>query len=114
MLYPAVLLGPEFVLAFTVGTALANLTSPFGFWDFAIMPLVVLAAGSIAYSLRPYPWIALVLMFAIIAAGVALFPLGIVAGLPFLPTFTAVFVSVVVLVLVGYAIIWSKYGDLLK
>lgn len=104
-LYPLALLAPEYALGFAVGSFLANLQSPFGLWDFAIMPLVTFSACTLAYRLRRWPLAALALHCVIIAAGVALFPLGFGASLPPLMTFPGVLLSQLVVV-IGAHVAW--------
>lgn len=107
-LYPLALFAPEYALGFAAGNFLSNLTSPFGPWDFAVMPLVTFAACVIAYRLRRWAWPALALHCAIIAAGVAMFPLGMGAGLPPLMTLPGVLLSQLVVVLGAYTT-WRVY-----
>ena len=101
-LYPLALLAPEYALGFAVGSFLANLQSPFGPWDFAVMPVVTFVACALVYKMRRWPLVALVLHCAIIAAGVALFPLGIGASLPPLVTFPGVLLSQLIVVIGAY------------
>lgn len=114
LLKPLALFDPAFGLALAVGVGLANLASPFGPWDFVAMPLVNLVACGICWQLRRWPFIAVAAQAAIISAGVAFFPLGMVLQLPFLPTFGGVLVSELILLVVGYAIIWRNRIDLLR
>jgi hypothetical protein len=96
-----------------VGVGLANLTSPFGPYDFLVMPLVSLAASLIAYRMRKMPWlalgtgdvVALVVQAAIVAVGVAVFPLYLGGGIPLWPTLLMVFASEATLYLMGYAVL---------
>lgn len=106
LLKPAALLHPAFALAFGLGTGLSNLASPFGAWDFIAMPLVDALAAWLCWSLRARPWLALTVQAVVISLGVAVFPLGLGGGLPFAPSFVSVMVSELVLLLVGYAVIW--------
>lgn len=106
LLKPAALLHPAFALAFGLGNALANLTSPFGAWDFIAMPLTDTFAAWLCWTLRSRPWLAVTVQAVVIGLGVAVFPLGLGGGLPFLPSFGSVLVSELVLLLVGYAVIW--------
>lgn len=105
LLKPLALLSPVLGLGLAVGVALANLTSPFGAWDFVAMPIVSYLAALTAYALRRLPWLAMVVQAAIIAAGVALFPLYLGGGIPIWPTVAWVFASECALYLVGYALL---------
>lgn len=111
LLKPLALFHPGFAIAFGIGNFLSNLFSPFGAWDYLVMPLVDTAAALICYQLRRWRWMALITQAIIISAGVAFFPLGLGAGLPFWVTFPGVILSESVLLLTGYAVIWRKYGD---
>jgi uncharacterized membrane protein len=115
MLKPLALFHPAFAIAFGVGNGIANLFSPFGFYDWFFMALVDSGAALLCWLLRRWPWFAVTVQALVIAAGVALFPLGMGAGLPFAPTFVAVAIPQLILLLVGYGAIWRKYGtDLLR
>lgn len=105
LLMPLSLVSPIMGMGLSVGVGLANLTSPFGAWDFVAMPLVSLLAANIAYRMRRLPWLAMVVQAAIIAIGVAVFPLGMGAALPFWPTVAFVFGSNCALFLAGYALL---------
>lgn len=106
LLKPAALLHPAFALAFGFGNMLANLTSPFGAWDFVAMPLVDAFAAWMCWRTRARPWLAVTVQAVIISLGVAVFPLGLGGGLPFAPSFVSVLLSELVLLLAGYAVIW--------
>lgn len=105
MLKPLALLSPVYALAFGVGNFLANLSSPFGAWDFLAMPLVDMAAALICYALRRYPLLALTVQASIISMGVAVFPLYMGGGIPIWPTVLWVFVSEIILLFIGYVIL---------
>lgn len=105
LLKPLAIVSPIMGLGLSVGVALANLTSPFGAWDFVAMPLVSLLAASIAYRLRRLPWLAMVIQAAIIAGGVAVFPLYLGGGIPIWPTVAWVFASECSLYCLGYAVL---------
>lgn len=105
LLKPLAITSPVMGLGLAIGVALANLTSPFGAWDFVAMPLVSLLAAHIAYRLRSLPWLAMVVQAAIIAVGVAIFPLYLGGGIPIWPTVVWVFVSECSLYLLGYALL---------
>ena len=68
------------------------------------MPVVTFAACALVYRLRRWPPVALVLHCVIIAAGVALFPLGMGASLPPLVTFPGVLLSQLIVVIGGYTV----------
>lgn len=108
LLKPLALWHPAMALGLAVGVALANLASPFGFWDFGIMPIVTYAAAMVCYRLRAHPVLALLIQAGMIAAGVAIFPLGIGGGIPVWPTVAMVFVSETILYLIGYFAIWKR------
>ncbi len=99
------LIHPSYAAAFGLGTFLSNLTSPFGAYDWAAMPLVDVAAALLCYALRKRPVPALLLQALVIAAGVALFPLGLGGGFPLLPSFLSVTASQIVLLLAGYGLV---------
>lgn len=103
LLKPLALVSPVMCLGLSIGVGLANLTSPFGAWDFIAMPIVSLVAALIAYSLRRLPWLAMVVQAAVIAMGVAVFPLYLGGGIPVWPTALFVFVPECALYLAGYA-----------
>lgn len=105
LLKPLALLSPIMGLGLAVGVGLANLTSPFGAWDFVAMPIVSYLAALVAYSLSRLPWLAMVVQAAIIAVGVAVFPLYLGGGIPVWPTVAWVFVSECSLYLIGYALL---------
>lgn len=105
LLKPLALLSPIMGLGLAVGVALANITSPFGAWDFVAMPLVSYGAALVAYRLRRWPWLAMVVQAAIIAVGVAVFPLYLGGGIPIWPTVAFVFASETALYLLGYALL---------
>lgn len=105
LLKPLALLSPIMGLGMAVGVGLANLTSPFGAWDFVAMPLVSYGAALIAYRMRHWPWLAMVIQAAIIAVGVAVFPLYLGGGIPIWPTVAFVFGSEAVLYLLGYLLL---------
>jgi len=110
LLKPLALFHPAFALAFGVGNGIANIASPFGWYDFICMAFVDAGAALLCWWLRRWAWLALTVQAAVISAGVALFPLGMGAGLPFAPTFVAVLVPELVLLYVGYGVIWRRYG----
>ena len=105
LLKPLALVSPVFGVGLSLGVGLANITSPFGAWDFIAMPLVSLLAANIAWRLRALPWLAMVIQAAIIAVGVAIFPLYLGGGIPVWPTVVFVFASESILYLAGYALL---------
>ena len=112
VLKPAALFSPYFALAFAFGNGIANIMSPFGAWDFIGMAIVDGIAAYVCWLLRSRPWIGVIVQAVMISAGVAALPLGIVAGLPFVPTFLSVLVSELILLAVGYQFIWRRYGPM--
>lgn len=108
MLKPAALFHPAFALAFGLGNALANLTSPFGAWDFVGMAVVDALAAYACWRLRRWPLVAVTVQAVLVSGGVAALPLGMGGGLPFAPTFASVLVSELVLLHAGYWIMWRR------
>lgn len=105
ILKPLALRHPFFSWALAVGVALANLASPFGAWDFVLMPIVSFVAARTCWLLRRWPLPALFLQAVVIAIGVAVFPLGIGGGLPVWPAVLFIFGSEATLYLVGYLVL---------
>ena len=108
LLVPVFLLDRRYALGVALGVALGNLLSPFGWYDWAIMPLVSYASYMAAWQVRRYPWAALLVSACIVAAGVAYLPLHLGGGIPFWPTVVAVFVPQLALYLAGWYGIWRK------
>lgn len=100
---------PEFALGFALGDFFANQASPFGPLDWAIMPLFDVAGALTAYLLRRWIWLAVGAQSAIIAVGVAAFPLGLGAGLPVPLTFVYVFISSAILIGAGTVVLLPAY-----
>jgi len=100
---------PEFALGFGLGNFFANQASPFGVLDWGIMPLFDVAGALAAYQLRRWRWLAVIAQSAVIAIGVATFPLGIGAGLPWSMSFASVFVSSVIIIGAGVLILVPAY-----
>ncbi len=96
------LCNPMMALGLAVGNFLANLVSPFGVWDWGVMPFVTWAAAYTAWRLRGVPPLALVTQSVMIGAGVATFPLGLGVRLPWLPSFLAVTASMLIITSLGY------------
>lgn len=111
---PLALINPVYGLGLAVGVGLANLTSPFGWWDYAIMPLVVFVITQVAYQLRRWPWATLPIMAALAAAAIAYFPLYLGGGIPFWPTVVFVFLSLIALYLFGWYGIWRNLREWLN
>lgn len=108
LLKPAALLHPAMALGLAVGVALANIMSPFGAWDFVVMPIVSFVAARVCYALRAWPVVALLVHAALIAAGVAVFPLYMGGGIPIWPTILFVFASESVLYLTGWFVVLRR------
>lgn len=96
---------PEFAVALGIGNFFANQMSPFGFWDWAIMPWFTWGGAYAAWRLRRIPSIALTVQSVIIAVGVATFPLGLMARLPWLHSFVGVGVSMLIVTSLGYLVL---------
>lgn len=100
---------PEFAFGFALGNLFANQASPFGFLDWGVMPLFDVMGALAAYGLRRWKWVAVGAQSAIIALGVATFPLGLGAGLPWALSFASVFVSSAVIIGAGVAVLVPAY-----
>jgi len=105
LLKPLALLSPVMGVGLAVGVGLANLASPFGPYDFLLMPIVTLLAANIAWHLRATPWLAMVAQAAIVALGVAVFPIYMGGGITVWPTVAFVFTSECALYLIGLAVL---------
>lgn len=92
-----------FGLAF--GIFLGNLTSPFGPLDWLVMPVVSLFAALGAYWMKKYFYLGIFFWALITSLGVAVFPLGMGAQLPFLGTFPYIFMSQIVIGFLGYSLL---------
>lgn len=103
LLKPLSLLSPVMGLGLAVGVGIGNLTSPFGFWDIAVMPVVSFGASMLAWWLRRWPWLAMLVQAVVIAVGVAVFPLYLGGGFPIWPNVVWVFLAEAILYGVGYA-----------
>ena len=110
LLKPLALLHPAFSIAFGIGTGMSNIFSPFGPYDYIIMPFVDIIAALVCYVLRKNVMLALSAQSLIISIGVAFFPLGLGGNLPFIPTFFFILIPETILIYVGYFVIWKKYG----
>lgn len=113
LLKPLVLYDPALALGFGMGTFIANLGSPFGLFDIAIMPVVDILAGLVAWKLRRVPAVAVLLQATIISLGVSIFPLGMGGRLPFWLTFPGVLASNAAVIFFGWLLIWRNYGWLI-
>jgi uncharacterized membrane protein len=116
LLKPLALYNPIFALGFGLGNFFANLGSPFGAWDFVVMPLVDIGAALLCWQLRRWPVPAVTIQAIVISAGVAIFPLGLGGRFPVLPSFLAVLLSELIILVLGYLVIWRRYDrvDLLR
>ena len=107
MLKPLALFAPWASLAFALGTAIANLWSPFGPWDYIAMPLVDALAAWVCWKLRARPLLAIVVQAAIVSAGVAVFPLWIGGKIPPAVTFLPILISQAGIELLGWFLLWK-------
>jgi uncharacterized membrane protein len=101
---------PEFAFGFALGDFFANQASPFGILDWGIMPFFDVVGALSAYRLRKWKWVAVIVQSVIIGVGVATFPLGLGAGLPWMLSFVSVFLSSMIVIGVGTVILlpaWS-------
>lgn len=113
ILKPLSLFNPFVSVSFGIGTFISNLFSPFGIWDYLFMPIVDVFAALICYYFRRAPIFAIFMQSIIISIGVCIFPLWLGGNLPFLSTFIPILFSQVILLYVGYFVIWKKYGPYL-
>jgi uncharacterized membrane protein len=111
LLGPAALLNRYYVIGLAVGVGLSNIISPFGWYDWFLMPIASFLINSIGYRMRKYPLLALLIMAILIAIAVAYFPLYLGGGIPFYPTVFFVFVSQAVSYYIGWFIIWRQYAN---
>lgn len=105
LLIPLALVSPTYGLGLSVGLALANLASPFGIYDYVLMPIALYIATQIGYKARRWPWLTLPLMAAWSAMAIAYFPLYLGGAIPWWPTAAYIFVSLLTLYLIGYAVL---------
>lgn len=101
---------PEFAFGFALGDFFANQASPFGALDWAIMPFFDIGGALSAYGLRQRKWLAVVAQSVIIAIGVATFPLGLGARLPWAWSFVSVFASSVLVIGIGTTFLLPAYN----
>lgn len=99
------LLSPGYGLGLALGVFLGNLESPFGAWDWGVMPLVELATAAVVWQLRRWPVLALALQAIITGTAVSVFPLRIGGGVPILATLPGVLVAQLVTGYGGYILI---------
>lgn len=116
LLIPLCLVNPVYGLGLAVGLALANLASPFGIYDYALMPLALYVATWLGYRFRRYPLVTLPVMAAWSALAIAYFPLYLGGGIPWWPTAAYIFVSLVTLYYFGYFLLrhtplWQEGGS---
>ena len=71
------------------------------------MSLVDMLAGWVCWRLRRWPLTALLVQAALIALGVAVFPLGFGGGMPVQVNVLPVFVSQAVILLAAYYLAWK-------
>lgn len=108
LMKPIALLHPAFALSIALGTGMSDLFSPFGVWDWGIMPIVDFVAAILCWKLRQFPVIAILLQSTIVSIGVSVFPLGIAARIPFDATFLPVLIPGVIAPIIGYFLIWHR------
>lgn len=111
LLVPLALVNPAYGLGLAVGVALANLMSPFGWYDFALMPLVMFVITQIGYQFRHWPWATLPAMAVASATAIAYLPLYLGGGIPWWPTVAFVFASLIVLYLAGWYGMWRNMRE---
>lgn len=105
LLVPLALVNPVYGLGLSIGLGIANLASPFGLYDYALMPVALYIATQIGYKFRAYPYVTLPLMAAWSAFAIAYFPLWLGGGIPWWPTAAYIFVSLLVLYVLGYGVL---------
>lgn len=108
MLVPIVLLDRRYILGVCVGIALGNWLSPFGWYDWLLMPIAMFGIYHAGYMLRQNTLIALTVMAAGTALAVAVFPLHFGAMLPIWPIVVWIFLSTLIAYTVGWYIIWKN------
>jgi uncharacterized membrane protein len=102
---------PEFAFAFAVGDFIANQASPFGLLDWAVMPAFDFVGARLAWKLRRIPPLAILAQSLVIAAGVATFPLGLGARLPWLPSFLSVAASTLLVITIGTLVLVPVFRE---
>lgn len=111
LLMPLALINPAYGLGLAVGVGIANLASPFGWYDYALMPLVTFVITQIGYRFRHWPAVTLTMMAVALATAIAYFPLYMGGGIPVWPTVALVFISLFVLYLTGWYGIWRNVRE---
>ena len=94
----------DYCFGLALGVFLGNITSPFGPIDWLVMPFVTLGGSLLAYLVRKYWYIGVIIWAVITSAGVSLFPLGIGAQLPFWSTFPMILVAQLLAGYCGYTL----------
>ena len=95
------LFDPAFIMAFTIGNLLSNLTSPYvGPWELIFMPLANLVGASLCWLLRRWPYVGAAVYAAVITLAVATM-LSFVVGVPWWTLAWSVGISEVVLIVGG-------------
>lgn len=107
-------LHPSFGLGYAIGNFFANQMSPFGILDWGIMPFFDFGGAYLAYLLRSKLWLAVGVQSLVIAVGVATFPLGIGAQLPWFGSFISVFISSLLIISAGTIVILPTMKKLWK
>lgn len=102
---PLALVNPVYSLGLAVGLGVANLMSPFGWYDFLLMPIALYIATRLGYEFRRWPLVTLTVMAAWSALAIAFFPLYLGGGIPWWPTAAFIFVSLLILYLIGYLLL---------
>lgn len=103
----------DYCYGLAFGIFLGNLVSPFGALDWVIMPVISFIGAVVAYRIRKAWYLGVISWAIITAAGVAIFPLGIGAQLPFLVTFPGVLASQLIVGFLGY-ILFSPFSAILS
>jgi uncharacterized membrane protein len=101
---------PEFAFGFALGDFFANQASPFGALDWLVMPFFDIGGALSAYKLRRRKWVAVTAQSMVIAVGVATFPLGLGARLPWVFSFLSVFASSLLVIGIGTAFLLPAYN----
>ncbi len=107
LLAPIVLLQRRYALGLAVGLAISNVMSPFGWYDWLLMPVAIALLSLVGYELRAIPWLACLVMSVLSAVSVTLFPLHLGGGIPIWPTVLSVFAPQLALYLAGWYGIWA-------
>lgn len=108
LLVPVVLLDKRYGMGIAIGVMLGNIISPFGFWDWMVMPLLCAVIYRIAYEWRSVPLLSIGWIAIATSVAVAVFPLGMGLGLSWWTTAPMVFLSIAPLLYAGWFIIWRR------